>query len=72
MHVFHLVFGHGSSQNPGGSFRQETGGWFLVLSPVIVPIMRARNWPGEPGGEWMIPFMVILGVFMVRSAKKLP
>lgn len=72
LHIFHLIFGHGSSDNPGGSLRLETAGWLLVLSPLVLLVGEAAGWDGESGGAWMIPFLVILGIFLVRSAKKMP
>lgn len=72
MRWFHLIFGHGSAENPGGSSRQEFAGWGLVLSPIIVPILGLIGAEGEPGGYVLLPLMVVIGILLVRSAKKMP
>lgn len=71
MRWFHLIFGHGSAHHPGGNSRQEFAGWGLFLSPVIALIVEARS-AEDAGLTWLVPVVMVVGVLLIRSAKRMP
>lgn len=71
MRAFHLIFGHGSSENPGGSLRMEVGGWIMFFAPAIGLLLQVTR-GGEAGVNWLAPLVMILGIVVIRASKKMP